>query len=300
MKRPWQIWLDRRGRISPLRLATLALLIWPVVLAAYAFATTGFGARPLNDVIHRTGFWALMFILLTLAVTPLRRIARFGSLIDVRRMIGVGAFCYAATHFCLYIADQSFDLWKVASEIVLRLYLTIGFTALIGLTVLAITSTDGMVKRLGGQRWRRLHQIVYVIGLLALIHYFQQTKADVSVPVFTAAIFGWLMVYRAIAAWSGRSELSAAMLAGLAILAAVLTFAGEAIGIGIAYRVSPMRILSTAFDFDADIRPGWLVLGAGFAVVIVDLAAAYWRGDKVRSREPTQAHIGGVTPSRPT
>ena len=89
-----------------------------------------------------------------------------------------------------------FDLWKVGSEIVLRLYLTIGFIALLGLAALAVTSTDGMVRRLGGKRWQRLHQIVYVIGLLALIHFFQQTKADVWLPTFVAGLFGWMMGYR--------------------------------------------------------------------------------------------------------
>ena len=148
-------------------------------IAIYDFNTEGFGARPLNNVIHRTGYWALIFLMTSLAMTPLRRIARFNLLVDVRRMIGVGAFVYAATHISLYVADQMFDLWKVASEIALRLYLTIGFTALLGLTALAVTSTDGMVRRLGGKRWQRLHNVIYVIGLLALIHYFQQTKADV-------------------------------------------------------------------------------------------------------------------------
>jgi sulfoxide reductase heme-binding subunit YedZ len=183
MKKPWQSWRDRRGRLSPLRIVTLIVLLLPVGIAIYAYATTGFGARPLNDMIHRTGYWALMFLLASLAVTPLRRVARFGNLIDVRRMIGVGAFLYIAAHFSLYIADQSFDLRKVASEIALRLYLTIGFVALLGLAILAATSTDAMVKRLGGMNWRRLHQIIYAIGLLALIHFFQQTKADIGVPV---------------------------------------------------------------------------------------------------------------------
>ena len=111
-------------------------------------------------------------------------------------MMGVGAFVYAACHISLYVADQMFDLWKVASEIALRLYLTIGFTALLGLAALAATSTDGMVRRLGGRRWQRLHNIIYGIGLLALIHYFQQTKADVSVPTFVAGLFGWMIGYR--------------------------------------------------------------------------------------------------------
>src|SRR5260370_499285 len=101
-------------------------------------------------------------------------------------MVEVGAFVYGVTHISLYTADQMFDLVKVASEIVQRVYLTIGFTALIGLTTLAATSTDAMVRRLGALRWQRLHYAVYGIGALALIHYFQQTKADVSVPTFTA------------------------------------------------------------------------------------------------------------------
>jgi len=119
-------------------------------------------------LIHRAGFWTLMFLLISLAITPLRRIARFGQLVDVRRMIGVGAFCYGVAHISLYILDQMFDLATVASEIAQRVYLTIGFTAWLGLAVLAVTSTDGMVRELGGLRWRRLHQLAYVIAVLAL------------------------------------------------------------------------------------------------------------------------------------
>src|SRR5260221_4680839 len=108
----------------------------------------------------------LMFILATLAVTPLRRITRFGQLIDVRRMLGVGAFVYGVTHISLYTADQMFDLVKEASEIVQRVYLTIGFTALIGLTTLAATSTHAIVRRLGALRWKRLHYAGYGIAAL--------------------------------------------------------------------------------------------------------------------------------------
>ncbi len=273
MKMPWQIWRDRRGRLSWLRIATLALLIMPVGIAIHAYATAGFGARPLNDMIHRAGYWALIFLLASLAVTPLRRVARFGNLIDVRRMIGVAAFFYIAVHLSLYIADQSFSLTKVASEIVLRLYLTIGFVALLGLAVLAATSTDAMVKRLGGMNWRRLHQIVYAIGLLALIHYFQQTKADVSVPVFVSGLFIWLMGYRLIAWWRrGAGELSTVLLLALSVAVALLVFAGEAVGVSIAYRVSPWIILKSNFDFTYDIRPGWYVLAAGLAVAALDIA----------------------------
>src|SRR5262245_4408562 len=150
MRAPYAVWRDRRGRISALRIATLAYLLLPIALVvAAAFTEERFGPRPINDLIHRAGFWMLMFLLTTLAVTPLARIARFGQLVDVRRMIGVGAFCYGVVHILLYVVDQMYDLFKVSSEIVLRLYLTIGFSALIGLAVLALTSTDGMVRNLG-------------------------------------------------------------------------------------------------------------------------------------------------------
>src|SRR5207248_2512930 len=173
MHSSFELWRDRRGRLSVLRIITLALLVMPIGLAIWgALTETRFDARPLNDLIHRAGYWTLVFVLISLAITPLRRVARYGQLVDVRRMIGVGAFCYAVAHILLFIADQMFDLVKVATEIVLRLYLTIGFISLVGLTALAITSTDRMVRRLGGQRWNRLHRIVYGIALLSLIHFF--------------------------------------------------------------------------------------------------------------------------------
>jgi sulfoxide reductase heme-binding subunit YedZ len=178
-----KLWRDTRGRLSGWRIGALALLLAPIGLAMTApFVSEEFSARPLNDMIHRSGYWALMFVIIALAITPLRQVGRFGALVDVRRMIGVGAFCYAAVHICLYIANEKFNLLKVATEIALRLYLTIGFLALLSLTALAVTSTDGMMRRLGGKRWRRLHQLIYVIVLLALVHFFQQTKADVWVP----------------------------------------------------------------------------------------------------------------------
>jgi sulfoxide reductase heme-binding subunit YedZ len=242
------------------------------------------GARPLNDLIHRAGFWALVFLGLSLAVTPLRRVARWGGLIDVRRMLGVGCFCYIAAHLALYVADQGYDLGKVAHEISHRVYLIIGGVAWLGLAALAITSTDGMVRRLGGKPWRRLHQIVYVIALLALIHYFQQTKADVTVPTFVAGLFLWLIGYRVLAWWRDKSELSTLSLTAMAVVVSALVFVGEAIGIGLAFHVSPLRVLDAAFNFDAGIRPGWQVLAAGLAVVALNFVRARWNGRATRRR----------------
>jgi sulfoxide reductase heme-binding subunit YedZ len=284
MKKPWQIWCDRRGRISPLRLGALALLLFPLAKALFDWDGIVHGARPINDLIHRAGFWALIFLGVTLAVTPFRRIVRYGNLVDVRRMLGVGAFCYIAAHLSLFFADQSYSVIKTTHEITHRWYLIVGGTAWLGFATLAATSTDGMVRRLGGLRWRRLHQIVYCIALLALIHYFQQTKADVTVPAFAAGLFLWLMAYRFVAWWQCGGELSTLALLAMTIAVSLLTFAGEAIGIGFAFHVSPLRIIDTIFDFDLGIRPGWGVLAAGLIVVAVDIVRARWSGRSPRTR----------------
>jgi sulfoxide reductase heme-binding subunit YedZ len=278
MKRSWQIWLDRRGQVSALRVGVWTLLLLPPAKAIFDADTIFHGARPINDLIHRAGFWTLIFLGLTLAVTPFRRIARYGYLADVRRMLGVGTFCFAAAHLLLFVADQKFDLGKAAYEITHRWYLIIGGTAWLGLAALAATSTDAMVRWLGGLRWRRLHQLIYAIALLALIHYFQQTKADVTVPTFAASLFGWLLGYRLLARWHGAGELSALNLLGLTVVVSAVTFAGEAAGIAIAFHVSPMRVLSVVFDFNAGIRPGWQIFAAGLVVVAIDVVCARWRG----------------------
>ena len=198
-------------------------------------------------------------------------------------MLGVGTFCYIAAHLALFFADQSYSFGKFIHEITHRVYLIVGAVAWIGLAALAATSTDGMVRRLGGMRWRRLHQAIYAIALLALIHYFQQTKADVTVPTFAAGLFLWLIAYRVLAWWQGSGELSTLSLFVLAIAVSVATFLGEAIGIAIAFHVSPMRVLGTIFDFDAGIRPGWQVLAAGLAVTAVDAVMSRWKPRTARA-----------------
>lgn len=291
----WQIWRDRRGRIAPLRIVALALLLLPVAILIYAYMTSGVPARLWNDLVHRTGYWALLFILISLAITPIRRSGRFGGLLETRRLIGVGAFVYASLHIALYITDEKFDLIKVALEIVKRLYLTIGFVAWLGLLVLAITSNDTMVKKLGAARWRRLHQITYIVAFLSLIHFFQQTKADFTLPATITGLFGWLMVYRLVA-WRVR-EPSTLVLFVMTLVVALLTFLGEAFGIALWYGVSPMTVLNTVLDFSLAIRPGWYVLGAGLAVCLLDLVRS--RMQPERGREPRgvreRVQPGGVS-----
>jgi len=283
-KKSWQIWRDRRGRVSALRLGTLIMLLLPVAKIAVDASAIAHSARPINELIHRTGFWALVFLGVALAITPFRRILRYGQLVDVRRMIGVAAFAYIAAHLTLFFADQSYSVVKFLTEIFSRVYLIVGIVAWVGLAVLAATSTDAMVRRLGGLKWRRLHQIVYVISLLALIHYFQQTKADITVPIFVAALFGWLLLYRVVVWWRDVPELSTLALLILTLAVAALTFVGEAVGISLVFPVSPWMVLESVFDFEVGIRPGWQVLAAGLCVVAVDLI----RSRRSKERRPLQ------------
>ena len=290
------LWRDRKGRLSGLRSLTLAVLVWPVALASLDGARGALGGRPVNELIHRSGWWALVFLLVSLAVTPLRRSARFGRLVDVRRMIGVAAFLYAALHLVLYVADEKFDLVKVATEIVSRTYLTIGALALLGLAVLGVTSTDTMVKRMGGLRWRRLHQLAYVITLLALVHFFQQTKADVTVPTLYAGLFAWLMGYRLLAGWRGEGALTPPWLVVLAVAVGLGTVAAEAVGISLAFSVPVFAFLATAFDLEVGLRPGWSVLGAGLAVAALD-AVRGWTASRPAQVVPRTASSGPAVPA---
>lgn len=283
MNSSWQIWRDRRGRLSPLRFTVIALLVLPLAKALFDAEAIAHAARPINDLIHRAGFWALVFLGVTLAIAPFRRIARFNELIDVRRMLGVGTFCYVAAHITLFVADQGYDLGKALHEVSHRVYLIIGGTAALGLAAMAATSTDGMQRWIGPVRWRRLHQVIYAVALLALIHYFQQTKADVTVPVFAAGLFLWLAGYRVAARRQKGGELSTLSLLLVTVTVSLLVFAGEAIGFGIAFHVSPLRVLGVALDFSAGMRPGWQVLGAGLCVVALDIVRGRWHAARPRT-----------------
>lgn len=265
-------WRDRSGRLSPLKAAVFAALFLPGLWTVAAFWLGALGPRPLNEAIHQLGLWAVRFLLISLAVTPLRQSLGWPRLVLVRRMVGVAAFGYAATHLLLYTADQAFDLAKVATEIALRIYLTIGFAALLGLSVLAATSTDAMVRRLGGRRWSRLHRLVYAIAALALTHYFMQAKLEVFEPTVMAGLFVWLMGYRMAAGLRPRGTVGAPGLALLSLAGAAITALGETAYFWLVLHAPPALALDAQLSLDAGIRPAWIVLAAGLTIAL--LAAA--------------------------
>jgi len=265
VKYPWN---NYSRRLSPLKLAVFVALFAPAAWTVSAFAMGWLGARPLNEAIHQFGLWTIRFMFIALAITPLRWILQWQRLVLVRRMIGVAAFAYILVHFLLYIGDQAFDLAKVASEILHRIYLTIGFTALCGLAVLAATSTDGMVRRLG-RRWQQLHKLVYVIALLGLVHYWMQSKLEVWEPTVFFGFYGWLMGYRLLAPkLAVRGRLPFAWLGALSVAVAVLTALGEAIYFRLAFGAPFERVLGADVSLQTGVRPAVVVLAAGLALTI--------------------------------
>lgn len=258
MKLPWN---DYSGRLSPLKLAVFVALFLPAAWVVLSLPLGWLGARPFTEAIHQIGLWTIRLIFIALLITPLRAMLQWPRLILVRRMVGVAAFAYALTHLSLYTASEAFDLGKVASEIVLRIYLTIGFAAVLGLAALAATSTDAMVRRLG-RRWQSLHRLVYVIALLAVIHYWMQSKLEVWEPTIMAGIYLWLIGYRLLVRFVAvRGRVPLVWLGGLAVTAAILTCLGEAAYFWLAYGVDPLRVVSANWSLDTGLRPAPIVLG---------------------------------------
>ena len=186
-------------KISYLVKPTLFLLcLIPFALLLYQALTDNLGVNPVETLTHETGEWALRFLLFTLCITPLRRLTHVNWLVKLRRMLGLFAFFYAVLHFITYVwLDQFFDWQEILIDIPKRPFITIGFVALVLLLPLAITSTSAMQKRLK-KRWLTLHKLVYIIPMLAVVHFIWSLKADYSEPLIYTFIFLVLMLSRAV------------------------------------------------------------------------------------------------------
>jgi sulfoxide reductase heme-binding subunit YedZ len=269
---------ERSGRLSPVKIVAFVAAILPALWIAYQAAADELGARPVTEAIHQAGDWALRFLLITLAITPAQRVLHYPRIIVARRTLGVASASYAMLHFSLYVLDQHFNLFKVASEIVLRIYLTIGALGLAGLIALASTSTDAAISRLGSGRWHALHRFVYAIAVLAVVHFFMQSKLNAYEPVLMAGFLIWLLAYRALYRRSG--EVTALRLLLLAAGTATATAVGEAMLYRFTSGVDAWRLVLAHFDIEMEVRPAWWVLAAGLAVA----AIGFWRQKRTRQR----------------
>jgi sulfoxide reductase heme-binding subunit YedZ len=259
-------WTDRSGRFSPLKTAILVAALVPALWIGSSFAAGRLGPLPFDAAISETGKWTIRFLLLSLLITPLQRVGNWPRLIIVRRMIGIAALAYGLFHLCLYVADQGFHLAHVFSEIAQRTYLTIGFVALAGLAVLGATSFEGVMRRMGC-RWKQLHRIVYGLAVLAIAHFFLQSKINATEATLMAGFFILLMAYRL--AMAHRLRFSPQLHLAIAIASALVTAVLEFAWYGLATGINPLAVLSANFAFSNALRPAPLILIAGLALMAI-------------------------------
>lgn len=201
----------KEGDIRFAKLLVLVCGLVPMALLVWDQAHHRLGANPQNFVILTTGMMTLIFLTLTMAVTPVRKVFGLNWVIQLRRMLGLYAFFYGCLHFlCFYSLDRAFSISSMLHEIVVRKYIWFGMTALLVMVPLAITSTNAMIKRLGGKRWRTLHRLAYVAAIAGVIHYFMQVKADVRLPLVFIAVLSVFFGYRVLDYFRNRKPTTTA------------------------------------------------------------------------------------------
>jgi sulfoxide reductase heme-binding subunit YedZ len=196
---------------SCFKLAVFLACLFPLGQLLYYGFTDDLTANPIEYITRFTGSWALILLLGSLSITPLRKITGWNDLIKLRRMLGLFAFSYALVHFATYmVLDLFFDFAAIAKDIFKRPYITVGFTAFALLIPLAVTSTSGMIRRLG-KRWQQLHRLVYVVAIAAVIHFYWLVKADIRRPVMYGSVLALLLGYRLLSKWRSGVPVKMAM-----------------------------------------------------------------------------------------
>ena len=271
------LWRDPGGRVSALKILCLVALVLPGIVLAVEWQMQLLGARPVTEVIHGAGLWTIRLLYASLAITPLAAILAWPRLLLLRRMIGVACALYGGAHLVLYARDQNWMLLHVVSEIALRIYLTIGFVALLGLAALAITSPDGWVRKLRGN-WVRLHKLIYLIAPIATLHFFLQSKADVSEPVVMLGLLAWLLAWRVLPKTWRTHWATVLAMAPITLLATALIEAGW---YAVAIHADPLMILNADWDISFGLRPphwaGLIALGVALLAIARQMAKARTR-----------------------
>lgn len=295
---PWQ---DGNARLSPVRAAALLLAALPALWIGWQALNGLLGPRPVTAAIHQSGDWAMRLLVATLFITPLRRLLHWPKLIGARQIFGLASAGYAFAHLALYAMDQKFDLLHVAGEIARRIYLGIGSMALIGLMILTATSGRSAVRRLGGAEWTRLHRLVHPVAALALLHFFIQSRLDVTEPLLLSGLLLWLWGYR----WMQKhASVETGALAGLAVTATLGTLFIQLGWYGLATRVRVSAILEGMFDFSYEINIVWIVFGITLLLALARVFTARFdpataRASRGRSRPaPVQPNANQSNPNQ--
>jgi sulfoxide reductase heme-binding subunit YedZ len=188
------------------KVLVFALSAWPLLFIIWRTYRGELTANPVEFYQHQTGDWTLRFLVFTLCITPFRKIFNLPELIRFRRMLGLFAFFYVCLHFLTYLGpDQSFSFSGMVQDVAKRPFITVGFAAFVLLIPLALTSTAGWIRRLGGKRWQMLHRAIYVAAALGVVHYYWLVKSDIRKPVLYGSLVGILLVWR-IWSWTSKKK----------------------------------------------------------------------------------------------
>ena len=187
------------------KVAVFLLCLIPFADLLWRFITGNLGINPVETLQHGTGDWTIRFIVFTLCITPFRRLFNLPDLIRFRRMLGLFAFFYVCMHFLTYLGpDQSFDLSGMWKDVAKRPFISVGFAGFVSLIPLAVTSTAGWIRRIGGKRWQMLHRLIYFAAVCGVVHYYWLVKSDVRKPVFYGALVAILLLWRLVSWISKR------------------------------------------------------------------------------------------------
>lgn len=260
-------WRTPAGRFSWLKTGCLALCVAPAVYMGFELVTDDLGSRPTHELMLQTGFWAIRFLLLCLAVTPARALFDWPRVAMLRRMLGLAAAFYTFAHLFLYAADEGYELGFVLEQMVTVFYLILGTIATVGFIALSVTSTDAAMARMG-RGWKGLHRLIYPIAVLSLWHFLLTQKIDVSPAMVPAGLFVWLMLWRATPPGFRRSV---GGVTALALGAVAITAIGEAGWYALNSGIDPWRVLDANFS-TARISPA-LFVAADLALLVVLVGA---------------------------
>lgn len=278
-------WLDRSGKVSPLRTFVFLLATLPAIWMGYKWFGGLLSPKPVTDILRESGDWTIRFLLITLAISPVRALTRWNGIMAVRRMLGLFALFYGLVHFTFYLIDQHFIIWRVALEIILRTYLTIGFAALVIMAVMGATSTDAMVRKLGVQRWRRIHWFVYLAVFAGMLHFFLQVRIKAYEPSLLTGLCIMFGGYRLLQRRSRNVPF------WQLLVLVLVSFAGSALMEAAYYNISMnaplLVVLQANLDFAYELRPAYWVLIAGVGFLALTLVGKF----RARSRRPERSAV---------
>ncbi len=281
---PWQ---DRQRQFSALKAAGFVLVLVPAIRLAYQLGTGEFGIYPLwlGGLTYWSGVWATAILLMALAVTPALTIFRWSSLIDVRRMIGVAALLYTIAHIIVYFALRFWNLAVIAKEMATSFSLIVATLSTIGLIALGATSVDVAILRMGTKNWQRLHNAVYAIAALALLHVLV-SRGTYPEQYLLSGMFFWLMTWRVLDRYGQGTDAKA--LAILAVGSCLFTALLEVGWIWARRGYAPSETLSNNFTLDYGIPPAWQILGFGLLIAL----ASAWQALRLATAQFDVRKIG--------